>query len=133
LADAVLVVGERDSTKVDELRRTRAALTRLAAPVVGVVLTGETQTEDLWDVESEDDSVDEETLNDTEQLHVGEVDEAPVSVSPAGLDVPPQEEGGNGYRASENGAAEGESVKHESREHESVDTFAVAKWDAPEA
>jgi hypothetical protein len=143
LADAVLVVGERDSTKVDELRRTRAALTRLAAPVVGVVLTGETQTEDLWDVESDDESVDEETLHDTEQLHVGEVDKAPVSVSPAGLDVPPREEGGNGYRPSENGAAEHESVEHESvehesvehesREHESVDTFAVAKWDAPEA
>jgi hypothetical protein len=136
LADAVLVVGERDSTKVDELRRTRAALTRLAAPVVGVVLTGETETEDLWDVESEEDSEDEETLDDTEQLLIGEVDNAPVSTSPArptaGIDDAPLGDGDNGYRAKKNGAAEGESVGHESREHESVDTLAVAKWDAPE-
>jgi hypothetical protein len=131
LADAVLVVGERDSTKVDALRKTRAALTRLAAPVVGVVLTGETQREDLWDVESEDDSEDEDTLDDTEQLLVAEVDKAPVSVSTtgatAGLDDRSQEDGGNGHRAKENGATEGESV-----EQEPVDTFAVARRDAPE-
>jgi hypothetical protein len=137
LADAVLVVGERDSTKVDELRRTRAALTRLAAPVVGVVLTGEPQTEDLWDIESEDDQEDEdeERLDDTEQLLMGRADKAPVSASPAGpagpppgIDDPPREDGGNGYRARENGAAQDES-----REHEPADTVAVAKWDAPEA
>jgi hypothetical protein len=142
LADAVLVVGERDSTKVDELRKTRAALTRLAAPVVGIVLTGQTQTEDLWDVESEDDSADDDTPDDTEQLLMGEVDKAPVSVSPtgptAGLDDRSQEDGGNGHRAKENGAREDESVEHESVEHESVehesvDTFAVARRDAPEA
>jgi hypothetical protein len=134
LADAVLVVGERDSTKVDELRRTRAALTRLAAPVVGVVLTGETQTEEeLWEFDSEDDSEDDTDLDDTEQLLIGEVDKAPVSVSPARLDEPPQEDGGNGYRAGEHGAADGETVQHESGEQESVDSFAVANRDAPEA
>jgi Mrp family chromosome partitioning ATPase len=132
LADVVLVVGERDSTKMDALRKTRAALTRLAAPVVGVVLTAESQIEEVWDDESEDDSVDEDTLDETEQLLVGEVAKAPVSVSPAVLDDPPQEDGGNGHRAKENGAAEHESSEHESSEHESVDTFAVANRDAPE-
>jgi hypothetical protein len=142
LADAVLVVGERESTKVDELRRTRAALTRLAAPVVGVVLTGEPQTEDLWDLEDfepEDDSTDEDTFGDTEQLFIGAPDEAPVSVSRSALDDPPQKkDGGNGHHAQENGSTEDESLEHESMahesmEHEPVDTFAVAKWDAPEA
>jgi Mrp family chromosome partitioning ATPase len=128
LADAVLVVGERDNTKMDELRRTKSALTRLGAPVVGVVLTGESQSEEDWDVESEDDSGDEDTFDDTEQLLMGEADKAPGSVSPAGLDDPRQEDGGNGHRAKENGAMEDESS-----ENESVETFAVAKWDAPEA
>jgi hypothetical protein len=129
LADAVLVVGERDSTKMDALRKTRAALTRLAAPVVGVVLTGEPQTEeDLWDVESEYDSEDEDTFDDTEQLRVGAVHQAPVAVSPAALEDRPKENG-----AKENGVVEGESMEHESVGHESVDPVGVAKWDAPEA
>ena len=43
-ADAIVVVGVRSSTTIDDLRRTKSALTRLAAPVVGVVLTGEHQS-----------------------------------------------------------------------------------------
>ena len=152
LAHAVLVVGERDSTKVDALRKTRAALTRLAAPVVGVVLTGESQTEDEdawedeWEDESEPDPADEQSLDDTEfqdteRLWVREVEKAPVSISPAVLDDHPGEEGGNGHPAKENNghpAKENESIVNESLENESmedgpVDTFAVANRDAPEA
>jgi hypothetical protein len=133
LADAILVVGERDSTKVDDLRRTRAALTRLAAPVVGVVLTDASQTEDLWDVESEDDSVDEDTLGDTEQLFMGAaVEKAPAPASPTALDEHPSEDGGYGNRAKENGAKEHESTEDESMEDEPVDTVALAHRDAPE-
>jgi tyrosine-protein kinase Etk/Wzc len=39
LADVVLVVGERRSTTVDEMRRTSAVLKRLGAPVAGMALT----------------------------------------------------------------------------------------------
>ena len=133
LADAVLVVGERDSTKVDDLRRTRAALTRLAAPVVGVVLTEASQTVDLWDVESEDDSVDEDKLGDTEQLFMGAVDKAPASVSPTALDEHPGEDGGYGNGAKDNGAKEHVGLAEESTEDEPVDTVAMAHRDAPEA
>jgi hypothetical protein len=161
VADAVLVVGERDSTKVDALRKTRAALTRLAAPVVGVVLTGESKTEDedfweededLWEDESEPGPADEQSLDDTERLWVRAVEKAPVSVSPAALDDHPGEEGGNGHPAKEhnnghpakeNESLENESLENESLENESlengsledgpVDTFAVANRDAPEA
>jgi hypothetical protein len=150
LAHAVLVVSERDSTKVDALRKTRAALTRLAAPVVGVVLTGEPQTEDedLWEDESEPDPEDEHSfddteLQDTEQVWVRAVEKAPVSVSPAALDQRPGEEGSNGHPAMENESMENESMENESMENESmvsesmengpVDTFAVANRDAPEA
>jgi hypothetical protein len=143
LADAVLVVSERDSTKVDDLRRTRAALTRLAAPVVGVVLTGEPQAEDedlweededLWEGESEPDPRGEQSHHDTEhqdteQLWVRAVEKAPVSVSPAVLDDHPGDEGANGHPAQEsNGhpakvseSMESESVENESLEDESLE------------
>ena len=135
LAHAVLVVGERDSTKVDDLRKTRAALTRLAAPVVGVVLTGESQTkEELWDDEDDEDDeselvpIDEEShedteFQDTEQLWVSAVEKAPVSVSPTARDDHPGEDRANGHPANED----------ESLEDGPLDTFAVANRDAPEA
>jgi Mrp family chromosome partitioning ATPase len=41
LADVVLVVGERRLTTLDQLRRTRAILKRLGAPVVGMALTAD--------------------------------------------------------------------------------------------
>jgi Mrp family chromosome partitioning ATPase len=64
-ADVVLVVGERNSTTMDALRRTRAALTRLAAPVAGVVLSGEHQEEEEWGAESEDESEPDRMYEDT--------------------------------------------------------------------
>jgi hypothetical protein len=39
LADVVLVVGERDTTRLDEMRQMSAALRHLGAPVVGMALT----------------------------------------------------------------------------------------------
>ena len=39
LADVVLVVAERDSTRLDEMRRIKSVLKRLEAPVVGLALT----------------------------------------------------------------------------------------------
>jgi hypothetical protein len=39
LADAVLIVAERETTTLDEMRRLKAALRRLDAPVVGMALT----------------------------------------------------------------------------------------------
>ena len=39
LADVVLVVGERETTTLDEMRRISAALRHLEAPVVGMALT----------------------------------------------------------------------------------------------
>jgi len=39
MADVVLVVAERDTTTLNEMRRIRAALKRLDAPVVGMALT----------------------------------------------------------------------------------------------
>jgi hypothetical protein len=142
LADAIVVVGERDSTKVDALRRTRAALTRLAAPVVGVVLTGGSRKEDVWEPEdlwepeegeADPDPVDEESLHDTERLWVREVDKAPVSVSPAALDDNHGGDGGNGHRAKEPVNKEHGAMEDESLEDEPADTVAVANRDAPEA
>src|SRR6516165_6207085 len=125
LADAVLVVGERDSTKVDDLRKTRAALTRLAAPVVGVVLTEASQREDEWEdqweaesePESEPDPVGEESFDDTERLWAGAIEKAPVSVPPDALDDRPSEDVGNGYRAKEHGAKENGAQENGAKEH----------------
>jgi Mrp family chromosome partitioning ATPase len=59
LTDVVLVVGQRRLTTLDELRRTRAILKRLGAPVVGMALTADGGSEeddepavaDEWDNE----------------------------------------------------------------------------------
>ncbi len=66
LADAVLVVGERRTTKLNDVRRTRTALTRLGAPVVGMALTRAREREDsyVWGRDSELELADEE-LNET--------------------------------------------------------------------
>jgi hypothetical protein len=69
LADVVLVVGERDATTMDQVRRTGAALKRLGAPVVGMALTS-AETHD-WDVDSEFETVDghpDEVYERTERL-----------------------------------------------------------------
>jgi hypothetical protein len=119
-ADVVLVVGERTSTTMDDLRRAKAALTRLAAPVVGVVLTGEHQSEDLWGVESGEDSDDYESSDDTETRRhpvvVGADDTAPVPIVDVSTNHPTE----NG--STENGA----------RERDSADAV-LARRDSPEA
>jgi hypothetical protein len=50
LVDAVLVVGERRTTKLSDLRKTGSMLTRLGAPVVGMAVTrpGERESHDAW-------------------------------------------------------------------------------------
>jgi hypothetical protein len=74
LADVVLVVAERDTTTLDEMRRISAALRHLGAPVVGMALTeGGLEVYDWGHGESEFSTEDGET-NDvrdpTEQLPI---------------------------------------------------------------
>ncbi len=69
LADVILVVGERNTTTMDDLRRTKAALTRLSAPVVGVVLTGAHHGESEWGAEFEDDVEPDDMFDDTHARH----------------------------------------------------------------
>lgn len=83
LADAVLVVGERQTTKLKEVRGTSAALRRLRAPVVGIALTRVQGRAYDWGHESEFDP-DGEQVDDerdpTEQVPITE----PDTVIPAG-------------------------------------------------
>jgi hypothetical protein len=87
LADVVLVVAERETTTLDEMRRMSAVLRRLGAPVVGVALTdGGLEIYDWGRVDSELQEGDEPEQDDerdpTEQLPVSEaagVDPAPPS------------------------------------------------------
>ena len=61
LADAVLVVGERRTTTVGDVKRTKAALKRLGAPVVGLALTRSGEKDYVWGHVSEfDDEFDDE-------------------------------------------------------------------------
>jgi hypothetical protein len=107
-ADVVLVVGERNSTTMDDLRRTRAALTRLAAPVAGVVLTGEHQGEEEWGAGSEDDSEPDEVYDDIhirrDRFLAEEKEESAFApTSRTSLEDHPQENGatGNGAKGSD--------------------------------
>ena len=107
-ADVVLVVGERNSTTMDDLRRTRAALTRLAAPVVGVVLTGDHQDEEEWGAESEDDSEPDGGYDGTRirrHRFLGKEKEEPAfaPTSRSSLEDHPQENGvtGNGAKGND--------------------------------
>jgi hypothetical protein len=83
LADVVLVVAERESTTLDEMRRISAVLRHLEAPVAGMALThGGVEIYD-WDrVESEIEKSDEEPGDErepTEQLPIsGSIDSAPA-------------------------------------------------------
>jgi hypothetical protein len=106
-ADVVVVVGERTSTTMDDLRRTRAALTRLSAPVVGVVLTGEHQDELEWGVESEDDWELDGASDTRKGPHefLKEGDSGWAQTASAALDDHPQD-----YGATENGAKRDERV-----------------------
>ena len=82
-ADVVLVVGERRTTKLNEVRRTSAALTRLGAPVVGMALTRAREREGayVWGRDSELEFVDEEPNDtyDTERVPIVK----PSGVGPA--------------------------------------------------
>jgi hypothetical protein len=74
LADAVLVVGERQTTKLNEVRKTGAALTRLGLPVVGMALTRAPEGTYLWGRDSEFEDADEEPdgTHETAQLPIAE-------------------------------------------------------------
>jgi hypothetical protein len=83
LADVVLVVGERETTTVGEMRRISAALKRLGAPVVGMALTlGDTEIYDWGRVDSELETADEEPSHDRDQAEqipiFGSADAAPA-------------------------------------------------------
>jgi hypothetical protein len=96
LADAVLVVGERRTTSIPQVRRASAALTRLGAPVVGMTLTRPAEEKYDWgrDDESELEASDEEpngVYDTTEQIPLTES----TAVEPAGL----VEEGAVDYHA----------------------------------
>ena len=88
LADVVMVVGERKTTTLDEMRRMSAALRHLQAPVVGMALTdGGVEVYD-WDrVEAELATANEqpsEERDPTEQL--------PITRSAAIAPAPPFDE-----------------------------------------
>lgn len=87
LVDVVLVVAERQRTRLDEARRTSAALKRLGAPVVGMALTDGPALESyMWEIDSELEPADEEPSRDTTQ-------EIPI-VEPAGVArAVPQDDG----------------------------------------
>jgi hypothetical protein len=76
LADVVLVVAERETSTITEMRRLKAALKRLDAPVVGMVLTeGGLQMFDWGPVESEYETPAERpsgALDPTEQIPISE-------------------------------------------------------------
>ena len=83
LADVVLVVAERETTHLDEMRRLSAALRHLEAPVVGMALTeGVVETYDWGRADSELEPAAREPSEErdpTEQLPVS----ASVGVVPA--------------------------------------------------
>jgi hypothetical protein len=84
LADVVLVVAERETTTLDEMRRISAALRHLGAPVVGMALTeGGLELYDwgIGDSEYDETTDDKPTLerDPTEQLPItGSGDVAPA-------------------------------------------------------
>ena len=90
LADAVLVVAEREATTLDEMRRLSAALRRLEAPVVGMALTdGGLEIYDWGRVDSQLENADEQPsheLEPTEQVPVA--DSAGVAAAPSFDELP---------------------------------------------
>ena len=120
-ADVILVVGERNSTTMDDLRRTKAALTRLAAPVAGVVLTGEQQGEEEWGAGFEDDSEPDGAYDDTrirQHRFLGEEKEesAFAPTSRASLEDNPQENGATGNGAKGNDPVDAGLARRDSPE-----------------
>lgn len=119
-ADAILVVGERNSTTMDELRRTKTALIRLAAPVVGVALTGAQQTVEAWGAEDEEDSNDDDSLDETKAsdhgLSTGPDDAKPASVLHAPFDDFSENNGATKNGAGKHHSAEAMLVRRDSPE-----------------
>ena len=87
LADVVLVVAERETTRLDEMRRMSAALQHLHAPVVGMALTdGELEIYDWGHVDSELEISDEKAAHEgdpTEQMPITESAVESAEVVPA--------------------------------------------------
>jgi len=102
LADAVLVVGERRTTTVSQVRRTKEALKRLGAPVVGMALTRSRERTSIWGNDSDldelyDESDEADEVDDpTEQIpavvseSVGSATSVPLDERAAGDDTPPE-------------------------------------------
>lgn len=128
IADAVLVVGERNSTTMDDLRKTKSALTRLAAPVVGVVLTGghhSEEEEEVWGADSQADmirdSFEDGEVGERERI-AGVEDTTPVPIVRVALDNHQVKNGATEHRGTENGSSG----------HDSADAV-LARGDSPEA
>ena len=88
LADVVLLVAERETTTVDEMRRVSAALRHLEAPVVGLTLTdGGLEVYDWGRADAElqaDHELPGDERDPTEQI--------PISESTGGAPAPPLDE-----------------------------------------
>jgi hypothetical protein len=85
LADVVLVVGERETTTMNEMRRTSAALRHLGAPVVGMALTlGSPEIYDWGHVYSELETSDEHSSDERDPT-----DEIPITESAGVAPAPP--------------------------------------------
>ena len=96
LADVVLLVAERETTTVDEMRRTSAALRRLDAPVVGLALTdGGLEIYDWGRVDAEfqtDHELPSDERDPTAQIPIAESikdDSASLEDDPASLEELP--------------------------------------------
>jgi hypothetical protein len=96
LADVVLVVGERRTTTVGDIKRTKAALKRLGAPVVGMALTRSSEKPYVWGHASELEEQPKDDDPETEQLPIfvpesaGFAPEKWLDEVPAGDDAPPE-------------------------------------------
>jgi Mrp family chromosome partitioning ATPase len=81
LADVVLVVGERRNTKLNEIRKTREALMRLGAPVVGMALTRAPEGTYVWGHYSDlGETFDPEAAEEIDQNPAEEHDTAQLPV-----------------------------------------------------
>lgn len=102
VVDVVLVVGERQTTTTEEMRKTSAALRRLSAPVVGMILTGGPETSFFSadsGLEESDEDLDERDT--TQQIPVVEsvspLDDAYLTDEERGYE--PEAVADNGYTA----------------------------------
>ena len=85
-ADVVLMVGERQTTSLKEVRGTSAALRRLGAPVVGMALTHAQGRTYPWGHDSEFDSNDEQLYEDGNPTEEVSITESATAVPAAPLE-----------------------------------------------